>query len=127
MTWGRGTESFHRHVLQSEETVTFGELKGCFVRTCEGEGVGVAEDLFLAQDGWAVRHVVVKMDERFLQPKVLLPTYWGVKWLENQEALQVAIDLNELTDCPPYNSNRIMTREHVEMLFGYYGNRHFWM
>ena len=83
--------------------------------------IGKVKDLFVDDETWAVRYLVVETGNWFTRHQVLIPTEALGNIDATEKAINVAIKREEVQKSPDIDCEMPVSRQHETDLSGYYG------
>ena len=83
--------------------------------------IGKVKDLFIDDETWAVRYLVVETGNWFTRHQVLIPTEALGSIVPDDKAIKVAIAREQVQRSPDVDCEMPVSRQHETDLSGYYG------
>jgi hypothetical protein len=95
------------------------------IRATDGD-IGHVSGLLFDEETWAVRYLIVDTNSWWPGHQVLIAPQWirDVRWAD--ESVAVSLTQQAVKNAPPYDSSKILSREHEVQLHRYHGHTGYW-
>lgn len=91
----------------------------------DGE-MGKIKDIYIDDNDWKIRYVIVDTRKWLPERKVLLPPDIFIGVNTEKEAMEVEYDKNTIKNSPPVPEGTDLTRDKENQLFNYFGWTRYW-
>jgi hypothetical protein len=101
------------------------DLEGYAIHATDGD-IGHVSGLLFDEETWAVRYLIVDTNSWWPGHQVLIAPQWirDVRWAD--ESVAVTLTQQAVKNAPPYDSSKILSREHEVHLHRYHGHTGYW-
>lgn len=96
------------------------ELGGCQIQAVDGE-IGKITDFIFDEGAWSIRYLVVATSAWLPGRKVLLPPNWAQEVDFTNRIVVTDLELSLIQTAPPYDPDKVISRDYQIELFKHYG------
>lgn len=107
---------------------SFKEVKNYHIKA-ENKEFGYLKDLFVDEDNWQIRYLLIDTRNFFPGKKILIAPSWiqNISW--DKEKIYISQTKEELKNCPEYQEKRseqLVERSYEEKLYDHYNKIKYW-
>jgi sporulation protein YlmC with PRC-barrel domain len=99
---------------------------GCAVLASDGE-VGTVEEVYLDDEAWGVRYLVVNTGSWLDKRRVLISPYSVKSCDSDSDVIRVNLTQRQVIDSPDIDTHKPVSRQHESELSRYYAYPSYWM
>jgi len=113
-------EEWQPHLHSAREVIGYG------IRAEDG-GIGNASDLFVEEESWIIRYLLVDTQPWWPGKHVIVSVDWvtGLDWAEGE--FQVNVTKDKIRNSPEYDPREPISRRYEQDIHEYYGVPGYWM